>query len=201
MISAANFAAIAALDLDPVKVKLMHEESGEGWSRAYADAMAFEYRRFLYLVKKFPNEQVAPLFDVDVFWHYHILDTMKYAADCQAIFGYFLHHFPYVALGGAADLEAHERAGERMRDLYQQAFGQVYSGQQEPLFAAAQEKIAFCTPSAKDTLSLRTSRAAFSIPAQQVAFCTPSMQFAFSWPAAAPASIGAPPFKTANVAC
>jgi hypothetical protein len=118
-----DFAPIAALDLNPIKVKLMHKESGEGWSLAYAEAVEFEYRRFLYLVKKFPNEQAAPLFDVDVFWHYHILDTMKYAADCEAVFGYFLHHFPYVGLRGDEDLEAHHRVGERMRELYEHTFG------------------------------------------------------------------------------
>jgi hypothetical protein len=92
--NAQDMHAIAALDLEPIKVKLMHEESGEGWTLERANAVEFEYRRFLYLMKKFPNEQTAPLVDVDTFWHYHILDTMKYAADCEAVFGYFLHHFP-----------------------------------------------------------------------------------------------------------
>lgn len=29
-------------------------------------------------------------------WHAHILFTQKYAADCDRIFGSFLHHFPTV---------------------------------------------------------------------------------------------------------
>lgn len=128
------FAPIAALDLDPIKVKLMHQESGEGWSLAHADAVEFEYRRFLYLMKQHPNEQAAPLFDVDVFWHYHILDTMKYAADCEAVFGYFLHHFPYVGLRGEEDLEAHHRGGERMRELYERTYGEAYLRNQAPSF-------------------------------------------------------------------
>ena len=160
-----HFAPIAALDLDPIKVKLMHEESGEGWSLAYADAVEFEYRRFLYLVKKFPNEQAAPLFDVDVFWHYHILDTMKYAADCEAVFGYFLHHFPYVGLRGEEDLEAHHRVGERMRELYEQTYGEGYIRQEEPAYSAASGKVAFSVP---------TSKVAFSVPDQKVAFSVPT---------------------------
>ena len=76
---------INALDLDPIKVKLMHKESGEGWSLERANAVEFEYRRFLTLMKKYPHEQTSPLVDVDTFWHYHILDTMKYAADCEAV--------------------------------------------------------------------------------------------------------------------
>jgi hypothetical protein len=126
MISNNSFTAIAALDLEPIKVKLMHAESGEGWSLAQVNAVEFEYRRFLYLMKMFPREQTAPLFDVDIFWHYHILDTMKYAADCQAVFGYFLHHFPYLGLRGEDDEAAHHRVGERMRELYEATFGDSY---------------------------------------------------------------------------
>jgi hypothetical protein len=37
-----DFEAIAALDLEPVKVKLMHQESGEGWTLEQADAVEFE---------------------------------------------------------------------------------------------------------------------------------------------------------------
>ncbi|MBJ7311814.1 glycine-rich domain-containing protein [Rugamonas sp. CCM 8940] len=126
MISNDSFKVIAALDLEPIKVKLMHAESGEGWSLDQVNAVEFEYRRFLYLMKTYPQEQTAPLFDVDIFWHYHILDTMKYAADCQAVFGYFLHHFPYLGLRGEDDEAAHHRVGERMRELYEATFGDSY---------------------------------------------------------------------------
>jgi hypothetical protein len=125
MNSNSQFSVIAALDLDPIKVKLMHQESGEGWSLEHATAIEFEYRRFLYLMKLFPHEQTAPLFDVDIFWHYHILDTMKYAADCEQIFGYFLHHFPYIGLRGEEDEAAHERVGARMHELYEATFGEA----------------------------------------------------------------------------
>ncbi|WP_373990961.1 hypothetical protein [Duganella sp. BuS-21] len=118
--------AIAALDLEPIKVKLMHEESGEGWTLERANAVEFEYRRFLILMKKFPNEPSAPLVDVDTFWHYHILDTMKYAADCDAAFGHFLHHFPYIGLRGEDDEAAHLRLGMRMKQLYEDTFGEDY---------------------------------------------------------------------------
>ena len=118
-----DFAMIAALDLDPIKVKLMHAQSGEGWSREKADAVELEYRRFLFLMKKFPEAASAPLFDVDTFWHYHILDTLKYMEDCDAVFGHYLHHFPYLGLRGEDDEAAHELAGERMKELYEQTFG------------------------------------------------------------------------------
>lgn len=124
--NAQNLHAIAALDLEPIKVKLMHKESGEGWTLERANAVEFEYRRFLILMKKFPNEPTAPLVDVDTFWHYHILDTMKYAADCDAVFGHFLHHFPYIGLRGEDDEAAHIRVGLRMKQLYEDTFGEDY---------------------------------------------------------------------------
>jgi hypothetical protein len=126
MISHTDFNSIAELDLDPIKVKLMHKESGEGWSLEKANAVEFEYRRFLQLMKMYPAEQTAPLFDVDTFWHYHILDTMKYAADCENVFGYFLHHFPYIGLRGEDDEAAHQHAGSRMQELYEATFGEAY---------------------------------------------------------------------------
>lgn len=118
--------AIAALDLDAIKVKLMHKESGEGWSLDKANATEIEYKRFLIMQKLYPQESIAPLFDVDIFWHYHILDTLKYADDCQAVFGHFLHHFPYLGLRGEDDELAHAAQGSRARELYQLTFGSDY---------------------------------------------------------------------------
>ncbi|KQQ86859.1 glycine-rich domain-containing protein-like [Massilia sp. Leaf139] len=126
MISNNDFALIAALDLNPIKTKLMHKESGEGWSLAQTNAVETEYRRFLYLMKAFPHVQTAPRVDVDTFWHYHILDTMKYARDCQQAFGYFVHHYPYLGLAGENDAELQRQAGERMRELYESTFGVEY---------------------------------------------------------------------------
>ncbi|WP_426110685.1 glycine-rich domain-containing protein [Massilia sp. PWRC2] len=113
----------AELDLTPIKLKLMHRESGEGWTLEHADAVEVEYRRFLCLLQMYPHEDFAPLLDVDIFWHYHILDTRKYAADCQQVFGRFIHHHPYVGLG-ADDGADHQAFGTCMHALYQATFGE-----------------------------------------------------------------------------
>ncbi len=170
-----DLSAIAELDLDPIKVKLMHEASGEGWTLEKASAVDVEYRRFLILMKLFPQEQTAPLFDVDTFWHYHILDTMKYAADCERVFGYFLHHFPYIGLRGEEDEQAHHRVGQRMRELYEATFGEPYGGaMQGAAFSGAGVTTAFS--------GAGTLKAAFSgAGAQQVAFSgAGAQQVAFS---------------------
>ena len=127
MIVDANFTSIEQLDLGAIKKKLMHRESGENWPSERADAVEKEYKRFLYLMKTFPTESTAPSVDVDTFWHYHILDTQKYAADCEHAFGYFLHHYPYIGMEGRADDEqVHEAAADRMREIYEATFGETY---------------------------------------------------------------------------
>ena len=121
------FKTVMELDLEPIKGKLMHVESGEGWDRRRADAVEREYRRFLCLMKLYPDEALAPMADVDTFWHYHILDTMKYARDCAQAFGYFLHHYPYVGLNDD-DGQIRIDSGARMRTLYEASFGEAYPG-------------------------------------------------------------------------
>jgi hypothetical protein len=121
------FKSVMQLDLDPIKTKLMHVASGEGWSLEKANAVEKEYRRFLCLMKLFPNESTAPLVDVDTFWHYHILDTMKYAVDCEQVFGYFLHHDPHVGMDGTHEDEQFRLdSGKRMGELYESLFGEAY---------------------------------------------------------------------------
>jgi hypothetical protein len=145
--------AVLDLDLDPIKVKLMHKQSGEGWDLAKVNAVEVEYKRFLHLSQAFPNEQIAPTNDVDTFWHYHILDTMKYAADCQQAFGYFLHHFPYLGMRGEEDEAELQRSGERMAQLYQATFGTPYPGSAAYCTRAIEADNAYCTraqPAAAD---------------------------------------------------
>jgi hypothetical protein len=131
------FKAVMQLDLEPIKMKLMHVASGEGWSLEKANAVEKEYRRFLCLMKLYPDEDTAPLVDVDTFWHYHILDTMKYAADCEQVFGYFLHHYPYVGMRGEDDEQFRLDSGDRMRELYEATFGEAYPGTADRIEAGA----------------------------------------------------------------
>lgn len=151
MISTNQYASIAALDLHSISSKLMHADAGEGWSLEKTKAVEAEYRRFLYLMKIFPREETSPLEEVDIFWHCHILDTMKYAADCRLVFGYFLHHDPYLGLRGEGDEAVLQRYGERMRELYEQTFGAVYGEYRSTCCAApgdpidsAMNKPAYC---------------------------------------------------------
>lgn len=138
-------AAIQALDLDPIKLKLMDPEEGQGWSREHVDRMELAYKRFLMLIARFPDETIAPSKDMDKFWHGHILDTLKYAEDCRNVFGYFLHHFPYFGMRGEEDAANLRAAAERMHSIYEREYG-------EPLPHSS----AFCVVA---STSLKTDRA------------------------------------------
>ncbi|WP_292040409.1 glycine-rich domain-containing protein [Massilia sp. UBA6681] len=150
-----EFAAFEALDLAPIKMKLMHVESGEGWSALRADAVETEYRRFLFLMKKYPDAEASPTVDVDIFWHYHILDTMKYARDCEALFGYFLHHYPYVGIGADEHDGDQAAAGDRMRAIYETEFGAR---------PAANAAFAFCSAPGKPLVAANAAYAFCSAP-------------------------------------
>jgi hypothetical protein len=91
------------LDLEPIMVKAMDVDEGYGWSLEFVEKVAEEYRRYLELCKRFPDKALVPSCFVDDFWHLHILDTIKYANDCNMVFGYFLHHFPYFGMRGDVD--------------------------------------------------------------------------------------------------
>ena len=116
--------AIHRVDLDPIKIKLMDQKEGEGWTPAQADAVEHWYRRFLILNLKYPKDSIVPNSLVDTFWHYHILDTMKYADDCQDIFGHFFHHFPYFGMRGDEDAKNLEKAFDQTKDLFHSEFGE-----------------------------------------------------------------------------
>lgn len=147
------FNTVMELDLEPIKAKLMHVPSGEGWSREKADAVDKEYRRFLCLMTLYPDEDTAPPVDVDTFWHYHILDTMKYARDCERAFGYFLHHYPYVGMRGGDDGQFRIDSGARMRTLYEATFGEAYPGAGDIIVKGGAETAWCAGPGAKETVA------------------------------------------------
>jgi hypothetical protein len=56
--------------------------------------------------------------DLDQFWHQHILDTLKYATDCNALFGRMIHHNPHLQRGSEQDNDAVAKT----RRLYTRTF-------------------------------------------------------------------------------
>lgn len=111
---------IKALDLEPIKYKLVRENL---WPASLADAVGERYRAFLFVVGAFPDRVHVPTRLTDEMWHVHILDTFKYAEDCAAVFGRFLHHFPYLGTRGEDDEVLLEQEFGRSKELLKEVFG------------------------------------------------------------------------------
>ncbi|MFZ0750165.1 MAG: hypothetical protein WAM70_12455, partial [Pyrinomonadaceae bacterium] len=111
---------VAKLDFTMVKLKLGQEK---GWSLEHQTEVEDLYRRFLALNIVYPDRKICPTGPIDEFWHAHILDTRAYEADCEFLFGHFLHHFPYFGMRGPDDFAALQTAFDQSKDLFIRHFG------------------------------------------------------------------------------
>lgn len=116
------------LDLTNVRMKLADPEEGKGWTEAEIDVAEQEYRKFLALHLRFPDADIVPCHLVDDIWHQHILDTIAYRSDCDAIFGRFLDHFPYFGMRGDDDARALYDAYDDTLAKYEAEFGTPPAG-------------------------------------------------------------------------
>lgn len=123
-----SFEDISSLDLKMIKLKLQDTDEGQGWTSLKCDEVEIEYKRFLALKRGYPNKDIVPHKEVDLFWHQHILDTVKYAKDCEVVFSNFLHHFPYFGMSGEQDAQNLSDAFEETKRLYKFHFGEEYIG-------------------------------------------------------------------------
>jgi len=111
-------------DLNPIKFKLIYSDEGPSWSLDFCNLLEKEYRRFLALSKFYPSKTIVPSKIIDEFWHAHILDTRKYAQDCEDYFGNFLHHFPYLGMRSEEDAEILKTVWSETKEIYQLVFNE-----------------------------------------------------------------------------
>jgi len=116
-------AKVADLNFEKLKWKLT-KSSESTWTTTLCDfAEEEEYRKLLSLKKWYPKLVFVPSKLVDKFWHEHILDTQSYAEDCQQVFGYFIHHYPYFGIYGDKDMNNLQNAFDETVLLYEKHFG------------------------------------------------------------------------------
>jgi hypothetical protein len=111
---------VGELDFSMLKMKLLTEYS---WAPEAVEEAEDLYRKFLALNLRFPEQKLCPNGPTDEFWHAHILDTRKYAEDCNRLFGGMLHHYPYFGLRGPEDRANLEKAFEETVDMFIRHFG------------------------------------------------------------------------------
>jgi hypothetical protein len=116
------------LDLTNVRAKLADPEEGKGYGPDQLDLMEAEYRKFLAMHVAYPDAEIVPCKLVDEIWHQHILDTIAYRDDCDAIFGSFLDHFPYFGMRGDDDAQALADAYCDTLEIYERDFGVPQEG-------------------------------------------------------------------------
>ena len=164
-------AAIQALDLESVKLRITDPKLGEGWTRAYADGIEVAYKVYLTMLVKYQDdaEDILLAEDVDEFWHTHILHTMKYTADCQRMFGTYLHHKPQDEARSAADIE-------RTRQLYESEAPRFGTGKSVYCSAAVRaEQPAYCSASVK-TEQPGPAYCSAAVRAEQPAYCSAAVR-------------------------
>jgi hypothetical protein len=102
----------------PFSARLARES---GWTRAFAERVVEEYRRFLYLAMT-AGHPVTPSVEVDQAWHQHLTYTRSYWDDlCGRVLGRPLHHEP--TKGGRAEGDKFVDWYARTLDSYRAAFG------------------------------------------------------------------------------
>ena len=112
------------LDLTMICQKLADPEEGKGYSEEHLDLLEAEYRKFLAMRLANPEANIVPCKLVDEMWHQHILDTIAYRDDCDAIFGRFMDHYPYFGTRGPADEQDLADAYDETLECYREAFGE-----------------------------------------------------------------------------
>jgi hypothetical protein len=115
-------AKVDAIDLAPINKVLQHENP-TFWTDARLAATEADYRRLLVLNVLYPSDTLVVNKILDDYWHQHILDTRKYAEDCEAVFGYMLHHYPYFGINGSDDRRRQREGFAMTQQLWEETFG------------------------------------------------------------------------------
>lgn len=117
--------AIISLDFSEIVNQLSRNIDTSGWDFENATVVSVMYKNFLFLCAKYDNERIVPSFDVDAFWHNHILETSRYEKDCNEIFGRFLHHYPYFGYRNDEEKSNWEEVFKRTQSLHKLQFGDI----------------------------------------------------------------------------
>ncbi|MBC2690263.1 MULTISPECIES: hypothetical protein [Pseudomonas] len=131
--------------------KVLEIKNGE-WTRDRAEKAVQNYTRYMAVTKALGGLQMVPNGDIDEIWHMHILDTRAYMADCNALFGEYLHHYPYFGMLGEENRQQWLQVQKVSTNLWVQLFG-------EPLYGAdsAAQKCPQVCPCNIDDLTITSS--------------------------------------------
>ena len=113
---------IAALDLEPISYLVAMEQP---WPLEKLDTTEFEYRCFWQLVRDYPEDNIVPSRDCDIYWHAHILTLGLYLEHCRTVFGQPLLHYPFSGQLGPEDAARQQERFRRCRQLFTDLMSRV----------------------------------------------------------------------------
>lgn len=117
---------IFELDFSMLFEKIVnHSTVGHKWTAQEANEGIAFYRNFLYINAKYGKKTpvIPPSIEIDEIWHNHILDTMAYQRDCNSIFGFYFHHYPYFGIRSESDKLNLNDSFEITQKLHEKEFG------------------------------------------------------------------------------
>ncbi len=104
-----------------------------GWDSAVIDDIEKDYIKFMALNKTIidfnQNFKIIPNRFIDEFWHAHILDTEKYAKDCQQVFEQYLHHYPYYGMKNEEDRKDWLENAYICQEIWEICYGEKLYGE------------------------------------------------------------------------
>lgn len=116
------------LSVDLVAFALRSEDTPAGQTRESLTHAQVRYEKFLCLCAKNPDRSLAPTRDIDMMWHFHMLNPRSYVNDCFKLFGDILDHD-----GGFGSTPEEEpelrRVFEETAQLWRQEFNEEYRTQ------------------------------------------------------------------------
>ncbi|CAF4804971.1 unnamed protein product [Rotaria socialis] len=81
------------------------------------------YERFLYMSAKHPlkdsKDFVPPTYAIDIMWHAHMQEPLKYEADCLRFVGYVIHHSPWPIIDDKKMKKKRNRTDEMWKEEFQ----------------------------------------------------------------------------------
>jgi hypothetical protein len=115
---------INRIDLTTLKQQLTlpPARGGHSWTAERADTAEVKYKKWLFLQRKYEDLLQSPGSEVDIVWHFHILDSRAYIRDTARIFGHYLQHYPY--FGMTEGIAKAREVFKTTRRLYRAEYGE-----------------------------------------------------------------------------
>lgn len=119
----------ASLDFTWIIKKLTQKDPNVAklWTEEGVKDAIMQYKNFMFLLHKYHGKtdiKLVPSIEVDEIWHHHILDTRSYQRDCEKVYGYFMHHFPYFGMRGDDDFKDLNECFAKTQEIYFEEFGE-----------------------------------------------------------------------------